>query len=180
MTDLFQVRPIAAEEWRSYKRVRLQALQESPNAFSTTLADMLQRSDDGWANRTAEAAASDNNYQLFAEVDGEPVGLAGGWIDSATPDLAHLFQVWVAPEYRCLGIGQKLVEMVIEWAKTKHVSNLELGVTLSDPPESSPARRLYERLGFEIFGEPEPLRPGSELLIQAMRMRLEGMEKGDG
>jgi hypothetical protein len=31
---------------------------------------------------------------------------------------------------------------------------------------------LYRRAGFVVFGEPEPLRPGSKLLEQAMRLAL--------
>jgi ribosomal protein S18 acetylase RimI-like enzyme len=103
-------------------------------------------------------------------VDGEPVGLAWGRIEESRPDVAYLFQMWVAPDYRHLGAGRMLLETVIAWAQAHRARYVELGVTLSN----SPALRLYQRAGFEHAGEPQPLRPGSELLGLPMRLTLTG------
>jgi len=61
-----------------------------------------------------------------------------------------------------------LLGAVSAWARAKHASYLELGVTCGD----SPARRLYARAGFEREGQPQPFRPGSELIGQMMRLKL--------
>jgi GNAT superfamily N-acetyltransferase len=82
--------------------------------------------------------------------------------------VAALSQMWVAPTHRGRGVGQKLLEAVIAWATAQNVAALDLGVTCGD----SPARRLYERAGFKPLGEPQPLRPGSTLLAQPMRLAL--------
>jgi len=94
--------------------------------------------------------------------------LAWGRIETSDPDVAALYQMWVAPSHRGLGAGQMLVEAVIGWAKARNAAYLDLGVTWRD----SPARRLYERAGFKPMGEPQPLRPGSQLLGQPMRLVL--------
>ncbi|HEX2226319.1 MAG TPA: GNAT family N-acetyltransferase, partial [Candidatus Binatia bacterium] len=86
--------------------------------------------------------------------------------ESSNPDVANLYQMWVAPEHRGLGAGRRLLEAVIAWASAAKVCYLALAVTCGD----SPAMRLYTRAGFKPAGEPEPLRPGSELLAQPMRL----------
>lgn len=100
-----QVRIFAAHEWRIYKDLRLRALADSSDAFGSTLADEQGRTDDQWASRLAAAAESSGDLPLIAELDGEPIGLAWGRIESAKPDVAALYQMWVAPEGRRLGQG---------------------------------------------------------------------------
>ncbi|HEX5019283.1 MAG TPA: GNAT family N-acetyltransferase, partial [Candidatus Binatia bacterium] len=112
--------------------------------------------------------ASRLDLPLVAEVGREPIGLAWGRIEISSLDVAHLYQMWVAPSYRRLGVGRMLLEAVIAWAKAANACYLALGVTCGD----SPAMRLYVRAGFQPLGDPEPLRPGSELLAQPMRLTL--------
>lgn len=163
-----QIRAFSPHEWRTYKDLRLRALADSPDAFGSTLAAERDRSDAEWSSRLASGAGSDLDLPLAAEEDGEPVGLAWGRVDRSDPSLAYLYQMWVAPDYRRLGAGQLLLEAIIAWAKARNVSYLDLGVTYRD----SPAMRLYRRAGFEPLGQPEPLRPGSDLLGQSMRLEL--------
>lgn len=168
MTNRPRIRKFTAGEWKTYQNIRLQALADSPDAFGTTLSEAQERSDAEWSHRLASGANSDRDLPLLAEVDGHPAGLAWGHIEEADRNVAYLFQMWVAPGYRRLGIGQMLVETVIAWGREKGASFLELGVTYRD----SPAMRLYRRAGFEPAGKLEPVRPGSELLSQQMRLIL--------
>jgi GNAT superfamily N-acetyltransferase len=168
MSHILTVRPFASHEWRVYKDLRLHALADSPDAFGSLLATEQQRSDADWESRLESGASSGLDLPLVAEVDGVPAGLAWGRIDRADFSLANLYQMWVAPDYRRNGLGRVLLETVIAWAKEKDVHHLDLGVTYRE----SPAMRLYQRLGFEATGKPEPLRPGSHLLCQSMRLEL--------
>jgi len=162
------IRTIAPEEWKTYKHLRLRALADSPDAFGRTLAEEQDRSDAEWYDWLAKAADSRWNLPLMAEIDGKPVGLAWGRIEQSNPDLANLYQMWVTPGSRCHGIGQMLLETVITWARQMNANFLELDVTCRD----SSAMRLYQRLGFETVGQPQPLRPGSEFLCQDLRLKL--------
>ena len=173
MNRLPRVRPFASHEWRLYKDLRLSALAESPDAFGSTLAAEQDRLDHEWSSRLASGASSGLDLPLVAELDGEPIGLAWGRVDRDDPELAYLYQMWIAPDHRRLGAGQMLLEAVIAWAKAKHVCYLDLGVTYRE----SPAMHLYRRAGFEPLGQPEPLRLGSDLLGLSMRLEL---GKGDG
>ena len=163
-----QIRAFFPHEWRTYKDLRLRALADSPDAFGSTLAAEQDRTDAEWSSRLASGAGSGLDLPLVAEVDGEPAGLAWGRIDREDPEVAYLYQMWVAPDHRGLGAGKLLLEAVIAWAKEKNASYLVLGVTYRD----SPAMRLYQRAGFAPVGQPEPLRLGSELLGQSMRLEL--------
>ena len=162
------IRPFAPNEWTIYKDLRLRSLADSPDAFGRTLAEEREHLDAEWSSRLESGANSGLDLPLVAEVDDRPVGLAWGRIAESNPDVVHLHQVWVAPGHRGLGIGHALLETVIAWARAKNACYLALGVTLRD----SPAMRLYRRSGFEPIGEPQPLRQGSKLLAQPMRLKL--------
>lgn len=162
------IRPIAPHEWQLYKALRLRALADAPDAFGTTFAESVQRSDAHWVERLSASQAAAKQLPLLAEADGQAVGLAWGHIADAEPSCAHVFQVWVAPSHRGLGIGRQLIMRISAWANANQAEYLDLSVTCGD----TPAVRLYRRLGFEPYGEPEPLRPGSALLVQPMRLWL--------
>jgi len=162
------IRIFAPHEWLTYRDLRLRALADSSDAFGGTLAQETGRPDTEWSSRLTSGVESRWDLPLLAEVGGEPIGLAWGRIESSNPDAANLYQMWVTPNYRGLGAGQMLLEAVIAWASAANVCYLALAVTCGN----SPAMHLYVRAGFKPVGEPEPLRPGSELLAQPMRLAL--------
>lgn len=143
------------------------ALKDSPDAFGSTYEESVTRSDDEWKARVEQASA-EWDLPLVAVREDRFVGLAWGRVESSSPHVAHLYQMWVAPEWRGAGVGRALVERIIAWARQRQASTIELGVTCGDRP----ARRLYDSLGFVTVGEPVPLRPGSALLEQPMALRL--------
>jgi GNAT superfamily N-acetyltransferase len=173
VTDTLVVRTFSAAEWPVYRDLRLRALQDSPDAFGSTFAEEGGHADAQWARRLASGVDSQTNLAVVAEVHSEAVGLAWGRIDTSNPDVAVLYQMWVAPSHRGTGAGKMLLEAVIGWARARNASFLDLGVTCGN----SPARRLYERAGFKPVGEPQPLRPGSQLLAQSMRLPLTGARR---
>lgn len=164
------VRPWSSEEWRAYRDLRLRALSDSPDAFGSTLEREQARPDTDWQDRLTRGDASRLDLPLVAERNGEPVGMAWVKIDEADLTAASVYQMWVDPEHRGAGLGLQLITQSIEWARAARVHVLELGVTCGD----TAATRLYTRVGFEPVGEPTPLRPGSTLLAQTMRLELGG------
>ena len=55
--------------------------------------------------------------------------------------------MYVCPNARKAGVGRRLVETIIEYARER-VELIQLAVV----SENEPARRLYERLGFVEYG----------------------------
>lgn len=157
-----------AADWPIYRAIRLRALQDSPDAFAVTYAEQKQRTDQSWESRLAAAAESADDLPLIAELDGVPVGLAWAKADPTDGGIVEVFQVWVAPEARGRGIASALMREATGWARSRKARAVTLGVTKGD----TPAVRLYLREGFRDTGEPAPLRPGSPLLSQAMRLEL--------
>jgi ribosomal protein S18 acetylase RimI-like enzyme len=151
-----------------YRDLRLAALTEDPDAFGSTYAREAERTDTDWEQRLIAGATAPNELALIALVDATPVGLAWGRRDDREPTVGHLFQVWVAPEHRGRGIAQLLTNAVIAWAQRLALRTLRLSVTASHPAAS----QLYRRAGFVDAGSPEPLRPGSLVLAQAMQLSL--------
>lgn len=181
------IRTFESTEWQKYRAVRLQALQESPDAFGRLYVDSAKYSDELWQARLERIdPASDFPLGAFTcgpapgesprgeSTPGEStrgesvVGLAWGRIDSECPGRADLYQMWASPAYRGQGIGRRMLTEVISWARQQQAIDLYLGVTI----DNSPAEQLYRSAGFESIGEPEPLRPHSSKLVQNMRLIL--------
>ena len=162
------IRRLAGHEWRAYRRLRLRALRDAPDAFATTLADALAREDAAWARQVSSAAEAPFETALVAESGSRLIGLLWSRIDPSDPDRAQLYQMWVEPEFRRMGTGSKLLDAAIGWAASVKARVVELSVTCGD----SAARHLYESAGFEPVGPREPLRPGSDLTVQSMELDL--------
>jgi GNAT superfamily N-acetyltransferase len=168
MDASLSIRILGPEDWPQYRDARLRALADSPDAFAFTVAQARDLPADTWAARLAAAAVSGQDCPLAAEIGGEVAGLLWAKVDGAAPDVVNLFQMWVAPESRGRGIAAALLREAIDWAKSKNARFIHLGVTSAD----TPAMRLYLRAGFRNAGPTEPLRAGSPLLSQPMRLDL--------
>ncbi len=164
------VRRLARHEWREYRELRLRALADSPSAFATTLADARARGDEDWSRQVALGAESPSEIALVAEMHSQLVGLVWSRIDDSDPHRAHLYQMWVDPDFRGLGAGRELLASAIRWVASVNARVIVLSVTCGD----TPATRLYGNAGFEPVGHPEPLRPGSDILAQPMQLELRG------
>jgi ribosomal protein S18 acetylase RimI-like enzyme len=158
------VRRFLPGEWSLYRDLRLRSLQDSPDAFGSTYALECDRADGDWAERLARGASAVDELPLVAEWKGEPSGLAWARIDATTPEVAHLYQMWVASECRRNGIGRALLDAAASWSRSMGAERIELDVTCSNEP----AVRLYEEAGFVAHGESTPLRLGETLRAQPM------------
>jgi GNAT superfamily N-acetyltransferase len=69
-----------------------------------------------------------------------------GFVDEATPELA----IAVVPSKRGHGIGDELLQALLEKARSAGYDQISLSV---EP--GNPARKLYERHGFEVVDEGE-------------------------
>lgn len=161
-------RTLLPEEWETYRELRLAALAESPDAFGSTLAAEQTRSPAQWRDRLAAAQASGGDLPLVALMEELAVGLVWGKVDATDAALINVFQMWVAPAQRARGIGKALLGQVIAWAESINAKALQLGVTCGD----TAANHLYASMGFRPIGSTEPLREGSSLLAQSMRLEL--------
>lgn len=101
---------------------------------------------DPWSeNSIASEVENPLAYWLVAEVD----GVVAGYVGSQTVlDAADMMNLAVSPDYRRQGVGQALVNALVEHLRQNKVIALLLEVRVSN----APAITLYERMGFEQVG----------------------------
>jgi RimJ/RimL family protein N-acetyltransferase len=96
------------------------------------------------------AAASDNRFWILAERDGLVVGNLT-FFGGTRPRLRHVgeFGISVLREAWGLGLGRRMLEMLIDWARRGGIiRKINLGVA----PSNARAIALYESLGFVVEG----------------------------
>lgn len=93
-----------------------------------------------------------NALVFIAYEDKEPIGVANCFIGYSTfyaKKLINIHDLGVVPEARGKGVGKALIDAVSQKAKELDCCKVTLEVL-----ENNPARRLYEREGFE-YGDPK-------------------------
>jgi ribosomal protein S18 acetylase RimI-like enzyme len=146
------LKPIPPADVTSFKTVRLRALQDTPLAFGSTYAKESQLTDADWQKRVNQWNSERASAAFLAWDGPNPCGIAAGFLDNDDPTKAHLVSMWVAPTHRRRGVGQLLVNRIIDWARSRNVHTLSLMVTSTN----NPAIRFYEQLGFTKTGRTEP------------------------
>lgn len=115
-----------------------------------------------------EGWGREGDFGLLAEHHATSVGAAWvrllqgeargyGYVDDETPELS----VALLPEYRGKGVGAALMERLLEEAALRYEA-VSLSVS-----KGNPARKLYERLGFEQVGEDD----ASAVMLKPLRKR---------
>jgi RimJ/RimL family protein N-acetyltransferase len=139
----FSARRLGPEDALAYRDIRLEGLVTEPAAFGSTHDREAPRTPAQWADQLGR------NF-TFGVFDGsELVGVATFLPEELekTAHRAHLVAVYVKPAARGKGASRALFETLIAEARNR-VVQLHLAVTT----DNEPARRLYERFGFEIYG----------------------------
>jgi GNAT superfamily N-acetyltransferase len=140
------VRATTITDWQALREIRLQALRDAPYAFASTHAREAAFVDDEWHRR----ATRDGSFLAFLP-EVSPAGLGGGYL--AAPDTAELIGMYVRPQARGRGVGEAIIEAVAGWAIQQGAAAVHLWVTETNKL----ARMLYERCGFTVTGERQPL-----------------------
>jgi ribosomal protein S18 acetylase RimI-like enzyme len=136
--------------------LRRAALADSPFSFSASLED------DVWSSENAvqEQMQRVPGPVVFGAIATELVGMLGIGRAGKLKERhrAHIWGVYVHPQWRGRGIAGQLIEAAIAHARTLDgVDSLHLSVNETTPG----AQRVYERYGFKIWGaEPDALRYG--------------------
>lgn len=130
---------------------------------------------EGLVARIVADFAEDHDPHLervwIAELDGRPVGCVMCVRDDA-PATARLRLLLVEPDARGLGIGDRLVSAVVDFARGAGYRDLVLWT--NDVLAS--ARRLYQRHGFALTAEKPHRSFGQDLNGQDWRLDLTGVD----
>ena len=146
------IRPATGDDAALLRAMLYEAARWDPagprEPIEEVLADpVIRRYHDGWGRR--------GDAGVVSELEGSPVGAAWhrlfaaeapgfGFLDEQTPELS----IAVAPLHRGKGIGSMLLRAAMAQAREAGFRTLSLSVAAHNP-----ARRLYQRAGFEKAAE---------------------------
>jgi RimJ/RimL family protein N-acetyltransferase len=145
MTNI-TIRALEATDVEAYRELRLTALATSPEAFGSSYEEEARLSMDSIRARVV----SDGPNMIFGALAGSQLVGMAGFAANERLKRRHkgtLWGVFLMPEWRGRGLGDRLVRRVIKHA-TAHVLILQAGVTMTNQR----ARQVYARLGFVPYG----------------------------
>ena len=150
------IRPAAPADAGRLRDLRLEALADHPQAFSSDYATAAQEPLANWVERLERHEQGANERLQVAEAGSELVGMAGIYRDPR-PKIRHAATIWgvyVSPGWRGLRTGDGLVKANLEWAASHEVVFVRLAVI----SVNSSAIACYLRCGFSVYGvEPKSI-----------------------
>src|SRR4051794_1981739 len=168
-----QLRVVGPDDWTAWRELRLTALEESPDAFGSRLADWQGAGEERWRDRLTSVpfnVMALDDAQVGPAVGaaagaaagaagGHAVGMAVGMASGVPGDTStvELISMYVRRDERGGPVARQLVEAVADWAREQGAEALVLAVRASNDR----ARAFYRGCGFDDVGlaESEPGEP---------------------
>ncbi|MGW5851475.1 GNAT family N-acetyltransferase [Streptomyces sp. NPDC055254] len=163
MSD-YVVRPVRGDEWEKVKELRMTALRDpvAPIAFLDTEQKAAAQPDAFWQQRAERVAQGRGCRQFVAEAgDGRWVGSVTVLVEAegstdyfeqvVAQEQGHVVGVFVHPEQRGTGLGERLFTAALEWAWSLEAPALER-VRLFVHEDNGRAEAFYQRFGFVASG----------------------------
>ena len=114
-TDIQIITRLPVERWREYRELRLRALQTDPQAFGQSWAEAINHPEERWRQRLIDAEQG-RSWLVFAERDGQLIGMSGAyqWPEDIAANRAMIIAVFVDESARGMGIGERLMQAVLD------------------------------------------------------------------
>ena len=105
---------------------------------------------------------------FLAYEEHELIGSAFALVDSVRSRTGRVGGMWVDPRWRRQGIGEALLQAVIDWARERGFERLMLWCVASAVGPGA----LYRKAGFRETGYQQPLSDDSPLRVVEMELQL--------
>jgi RimJ/RimL family protein N-acetyltransferase len=143
------VRRLGRDDVEAYRALRLEALVDAPTAYGSDYERESAFPPSNWIERLESS-------QTFGVFDGDAaVGIATFVREPGRKreHVGNIYGVYVAPAARRTGASRALIEGLIDAVRG---TVMQLNLTVN--AENVPALKLYEKLGFTLYGtEPRAL-----------------------
>lgn len=151
-----------------HRDVRLRALRDAPDSFGEIAAEVELRPQSYWESFT-QSVTQPGRHVMFLACEGNTIyGSIYGTRDRENAGAGRVGGTWVEPAHRRQGIGKKLLQAVISWARAERLSHLRLWA----PAASHAALALYRQAGFNATGTLRPLPTNAALQILELECEL--------
>ena len=132
----------------SFRELRLEALQNSPIAFSADYQKNFSHPAKYWEELLSPHP--DESTIFLGEYESNLIAMTGVMRGNSpkTRHSAWIWGVYVTPKWRGLHIAEEIIHTCMDWAISKGVVIAKLGVAAVNQP----AIRCYERCGFKVYG----------------------------
>jgi ribosomal protein S18 acetylase RimI-like enzyme len=149
-SEAIEIRRFLEPDAQAFYRLRLEALENEPNAFTESPDEHRQMTARALAKLGTDSADK-SQVVLGACAEDEFIGMAGlGQFEPhKSRHKARLWGVYVRPEWRRKGVARVLVSELITRARS--TPGIEQ-ITLSVGTTQTAAIQLYRSLGFEVYG----------------------------
>jgi len=146
------IRRLQPSDAAIYRTLRLRALREHPEAFTSSFEE------DSQEPVATSQKRLEGKVKMWGAFDGDAlVGLVGLDREARAKNChkATVVGMYVAPEAGRRGIGKALMDALLQQARADGIEMLVLTVTAGNEG----ARELYVRCGFQTFGiEPNAIK----------------------
>lgn len=137
------------DDWQTARDIRLEALLRDPQAFGSTYAESIGRSEDEWRAWVSRPGVT----LLLARAGHDVVGIVGGLRGddiTGNASVAWVVSMYVTASHRGRGAGRRLLQGILaDLERDPALTRAILHVTAGQLP----AQRLYTSLGFVPIGE---------------------------
>ena len=148
-----KIKILEEDDWKSFKNIRLEALQNSPVNFGSSF-----EIESGWDETKFKQIISDN--LIFGTFINEEIIASAAVSSNPKPRRIHIGEIWAVytnPEYRGRKIIVNLLAELIKYSKDYY-----LQLKLSVNTDNKYALKAYQSLGFIEYGrEPRALKIGN-------------------
>ena len=160
------IRQLTDVDVELYRVLRAHCLRESPRAFTTSYEEFSQRATES----LAQQLRGHENFTLGAFEDDQLVGMVGFYRENALKlrHKGYIVSMYVLPDYRSRGIARALLmEAIARVKRLPDLKQLLLGVVVTQ----TTAKRLYESLGFTVYGrEPNAVKIGGDYFDEELML----------
>lgn len=164
------IRILTSSDAEIYRELRLQSLRQHPEFFLSSYESERKLS---ILTTRIRLEPAEDRFTLGAFDEEDRLTGIVTFFRESRPKInhkAHVYSVYVDPVARRLGTGRRLMLELI--ARAKGTAGLEL-LNLTVTSNNTPAKKLYESLGFVCYGtEPKAMKLGEEYLEEDLMVLM--------